>query len=142
VDAPFRSKSNHRHSSKRAARAAWGRQAGFAEEITLLTKTHRPPTWDLGDEHAPLSTRPIVVAVCVASTTIDAGNLTKTVLDAAQATVYWDDASVRFDAALVDRSGSRTGGRVGFARLPADATVGDIAAAGIALTSSITADLP
>lgn len=124
VDLPaVRSKSNYRHQRRGES---WRSLRGFEADVLLRTRSVLPTGWELGDSAAPVSARPVVVAAVCAKTLLDAGNLSKSVLDAVQGVVYHSDASVRAVTEVALRTSKDQGGGVAFALLPHDATLTDI----------------
>lgn len=121
VPLELRSKSNFRRHQGNAGRGAWKAFKDFEANLALLARQARPLGWELGDAERPLPTRPVVVAFVFARSTLDAANLSKSVLDACEGVVFHNDASVRYCATLGVRTRSDSGGLVAFARLAPDA---------------------
>lgn len=111
-----RSKSNYRH-QRHAGK--WDRLRAFEDEVLLTVRAALPDGWDVGDANRPLAERPVVVACVAARTLLDAGNISKSVLDAAQGVVYHSDASVRAVSEFTQRARLDQDGAVGFALLRA-----------------------
>lgn len=90
---PVRSKSNFRRYERKGR--SWGEYQMFERDCAFAVTAAVPPDWDLGDKSKALAKRPIVVSAIYATTTLDAGNVPKSVLDACEGIVYHNDASVR-----------------------------------------------
>lgn len=120
----WRSKSNFR----RGGNGAWAEQSRFEADLTRLVQVARPSTWDAGNPGTPLSDRPVVVSAMWAGTLLDAGNLSKSALDACEGVLYVNDASVRGVASFSSRtsSPSEQSGAIAFARLAAPSARGDV----------------
>ena len=115
-----RSKSNYR--STRAKSGAWREFAEFEKHASLLLRQSMPSDWTLGDAQDTILYRPQVVSCVLASTMLDAGNISKSVLDAAEGVVYHNDASVRAVTQLIRRSSKGQSGAVGFAMIDRETT--------------------
>lgn len=100
------SKSNYRRGDSRS----WRKNASFERECALLLKSAMPSSWSLGSADDPLSERPRVVVAIAAVTLVDAGNISKSLLDAAESVLYINDASVWATTQVVSRrkNGQRT----------------------------------
>lgn len=145
---PFavRSKSNFRRYTSTPPRS-WKEFRDFEQALSILFSSHLPKDWETGSADKPLPSRPAVVAFILASTPLDAANLSKGVLDAAQGTVVHNDASVRYCASLGIRSSKHLWGLVAFAQLEPKATPRQLLEAATALqyaalTQCATAELP
>lgn len=126
TEGAVRSKSNFRRYEKKGR--SWQAYRSFEQVVALLCAQARPPGWELGEKSAPLATRPRVVAAIFAHTTLDAGNVPKSVLDACEGVVYHNDASVA--CVLVSTRRVREGAaHVGFARFDGPPEEAHIAAA-------------
>jgi len=115
-----RSKSNYR--STRAKSGAWREFAEFEKHASLLLRQSMPNDWVLGDAQDTILYRPQVISCVLASTMLDAGNISKSVLDAAESVVYHNDASVRAVTQLIRRSSKGQSGAVGFAMISREIT--------------------
>lgn len=108
----LKSKSNFRRELRGSA---WGSIRSFEDDLAKLLLGARGFSWPLGDKSAKVSDRPHVVACVLARTLIDAGNLSKSVHDAAEGVIYHTDASVRCTMEFAERAGKNQHGAVGFA---------------------------
>lgn len=111
-----RSKSNYRHMDKGNA---WRKLQGFENEVALSARAALPPEWVLGDKSDSVSQRPSVLCCIAARSMLDAGNLSKSVLDAVQGVIYHSDASVRAVTEIVERTSTDQCGAAGFVLLKA-----------------------
>lgn len=107
----LRSKSNFR----RGTSTNWNRLSSFEDDVARLVRAARPHDWPMGEKEAPVAARPAVVACVLGRTTLDAGNLSKSVLDAVQGVMYHSDASVRWTIDFVERAAKDQHGAAGFA---------------------------
>lgn len=130
-----RSKSNFRRGPHDRS---WQSLRAFEDEVALLLRSHLPDSWELGPSDGPVATRPPVVACVMARTLLDAGNLSKSVLDAAQGIVFHTDASVRSVLELSERGGTGQHGLVGFALAGADCSRQDLLDVNYALASAMS----
>jgi hypothetical protein len=101
----LRSKSNFRRGKKSKN---WSRLQGFEDELAISARAVRPMEWPMGDPGAAISSRPSVVAVVIADTLLDTGNVTKSVFDALEGVLYHTDASIRAELVVTNR---KRGGR-------------------------------
>jgi hypothetical protein len=115
---PVRSKSNFRRGRAGAGRQ-WQQLHDFEAATALALRQARPDDWDCAGHDLPVAQRPVVVVAVVARTLLDAGNLSKSLLDAAQGVLYPTDASVGGVAEITERGRDRQRSLVGFAQLPA-----------------------
>lgn len=122
VPFPLRSKSNFRRGSARAG-ADWAAEQAFRAQLAVLARAALPEGWDVGTFELPLASRPTVVSCVVARTLLDAGNLSKSVLDAVEGIVVANDAAVRSCLTLAERGASNQRGLVGFACLAPGASL-------------------
>jgi len=122
------SKSNARRygRSDRRERDAWSRSAVFATQARgEYRRWAREVGWPKPTGHLKVADRPVVVALLSARSTLDAGNLSKTALDAGERLLYVTDAEVRSTLARVYlRSTVDRRVTVAFAQL--DPGVGDL----------------
>jgi hypothetical protein len=94
------SKSNFRYGDT----GHWRRNIAFERECSLLLKAALPLGWQVGSQSDDLSKRPRVVVAIAAVTLLDAGNVSKSLLDAAEGVVFLNDASVWAVTQIVSRS--------------------------------------
>lgn len=135
----MRSKSNARRYRARrvTARERWSAYRDYESGVAAWIADAVPEGWELGPPPpAALRARPTVASFVFARTALDAANLPKSVLDAAQGIVYWTDASVRYSSELADRSRSADGGLVAFARLAPGTGSNELLVAGAALAAA------
>jgi hypothetical protein len=137
TDFALRSKSNFRRYARgRRAARAWAEFSDFEKRMATLIGSHLPSGWDLGRGLA-LPQRPVVVVAVIGRTTLDAANLSKSVLDACEGVVVVNDASVRFVAEASLRTRSRQSGVVAFALLEPGSSLELVMAAGAALVTEV-----
>ena len=79
------SKSNYRHKGK----SNWQRFKGFEEELILLVRESLPPAWKKGSYEYYFG-----ISI-IANSKIDAGNLSKSILDALEGLLYENDSDVK-----------------------------------------------
>lgn len=96
----LRSKSNFRRG---ANTKSWNRLQGFEDELAITARSYRPTSWPMGDSSAPVAQRPAVIAVVVAETLLDTGNVTKSLYDALEGVLYHTDASIRAELVVTER---------------------------------------
>jgi hypothetical protein len=109
----LRSKSNFRRGTHRR----WGTYRGFEEELAVEMRRFLPDGWITEEPNSPLPTRPRYASVIAARSVIDAGNFSKSVLDACEGVVFTNDAQVQVTTALADRSKKEPYVLVAFAQL-------------------------
>lgn len=132
---PFamRSKSNFRRYSD-AARGDWDVLQRFERDVRRVAARFQPAAWLLGDPPpAPVATRPQVLCFMWARTVIDAGNLSKSVIDALEGLYFHTDSSVRSDHSIVTRSRTDQRGFVALAQLPPGSAMRDTLTAAVEL---------
>lgn len=134
VDGTVRSKSNYRQDG----RGSWVDLANYETAVFSQLRTARPAGWDQGDPAAPVPARPQVVAVLAARTMLDVGNISKSVLDAAEGVLYVTDAQVSALSEFSTRTRSKPGLIAAFALLPAGSGACDAARAAASLLSQVT----
>lgn len=100
------SKSNFKMSGKGSKGPSWSKYSSFENDLATLVAPHVPSDWPLGDPDEKLETRPIVVALMFADTLLDAGNLPKSIQDAFEGLLYYNDASVRSSLPLARKRSS------------------------------------
>ena len=113
VCGPVRSKSNYRNSKG----SDWKEQASYSRLIAALLRANRPNSWVKPDRGLAVSDRPYTVGVLVARTTLDAGNLSKSVLDAGEGVLWVSDAEIRTVCESVERTRTNPGLVAAFAQL-------------------------
>jgi len=137
LDGPVLSKSNHRHSRAGERAGQWRRLAGFEEAVTLQLRAARPAAWQTQWNDPVVANRPRVVAVVSACTMLDAGNVSKSLLDAGQGIVMGTDAEVASVCETVQRSRTNPGAVLAFAQLPAGSDSDAVLRAQILLMQSV-----
>lgn len=130
---PLRSKSNFRRGS---GSSAWRRNQEFEQSLALSLRAARPLDWPVDEPAVPLASRPVYVAVTFARSTIDAGNHSKSVLDAAEGVVYLNDAQVAASCAVAERGVKDPYLLVAFATVPAGSSIAEVSVAAAALIKS------
>jgi len=138
TESRIRSKSNFRRSSRSEA---WRANQDFENAMALALRAGRPLTWPAVETDLQMSERPVIIAVTFAKSTIDAGNHSKSVLDAAEGVVYVNDAQVAASCAVAERGLADPYLLVAFAELPAGSPVEEVASAASALLSAASATL-
>ena len=118
-----KSKSNYRRSSS----SKWSEISSFEIELGTILRQARPTGW-LNDTEDKVTDRPRVVAVIIARTMLDAGNLSKSILDAAEGVLFQNDSSVGLVMEYADRAKNDQRSVVAFTQLPAGSTRGEMAA--------------
>lgn len=131
-----RSKSNYRHMDKGNA---WRKLQSFENEVALSARAALPSSWVLGDKTDSVSKRPSVVCCIAARSLLDAGNLSKSVLDAVQGVVYHSDASVQAVTEIVERASTDQCGAAGFVLLEPSTSEDDVIDALTALPRALLA---
>jgi hypothetical protein len=86
------SKSNFRRGGKGGE---WRRQKGFENEVTTKAKLARPKDWPKDDGSGSVAERWGYVVLIVARGLIDTANMAKSITDALQGALFFNDASVR-----------------------------------------------
>lgn len=132
VPGRVRSKSNYR----KRRDSSWGEVSSYEEEVHTMLRAARPRGWPTPDDSVAGDQRPVIVVVLAARTGLDAGNLSKSILDAAEGALYVTDAQVRSVTDLVVPSRTDQGLFAAFAALPLDT---DIAGVLVAQTALLTA---
>lgn len=132
VEVPFAfvSKSNFRRAR---ASGSWATNRSFEDSVAVLVRSARPAMWLTDQPTAPLASRSIVVVSLYARTTLDAANLSKSVLDAAEGLLYVNDAQVAYCSALATRARAEQRGYVAAAQVRAHSDPDVVLAAGHAL---------
>jgi hypothetical protein len=129
----LRSKSNFRRGPRQGA-GEWGTLRRFEQTVATTARLACPRSWELGDAAAPVTGRPMIVSVVVARSLLDAGNFSKSLLDACEGVVFHTDASVVASTGLAQRGRLDQGCIAGFARLEPGSDAMQVADAVAALT--------
>lgn len=108
----------------------------FETSLGWLVRAARPDGWVVGDASVPLSKRPAVVVAVSARSLLDAGNFSKSVLDALEGVLFVNDASVRAVVSLAER-GRSSSFVLAAARLEGEASRAALAAAAAALVLEV-----
>lgn len=133
LQTPARSKSNFRSDDQ-----SWQSLKEFERVVAARYQLARPGGWQRpADKSTPVGQRPRVVAVFWAATTIDAGNLSKSLLDAGKSVLFLDDAEVAADLSLTTRRQTNRWVLAAFAQLPPGAPLRDCAAAAALLSDVV-----
>ena len=131
---PLKSKSNFRRSR---SKSVWAPYADFEIDTARVVASERPSTWVLPEATVPFKERPLVIAAIVAVSALDAANFSKSLLDALEGVLFVSDASVVGVSSVGVRSRVEQDALLGFAQLPAGASVSDIAQLLSKLTESV-----
>jgi hypothetical protein len=129
MQVPLRSKSNFR----RGRDSGWRAYRGFEDEVALEVRRFLPDSWAEDSPATPLPRRPRYASVIAARSAIDAGNYSKSVLDACEGIVFTNDAQVQVTTALSERGRRDPYLLVAFAQLPPGSDPHHAAAAGSGL---------
>lgn len=124
----IKSKSNFRRGAN--SRTSWRSQQSFEEEIALLLKASVPKNWPKIENLNKLIDRPIIISTTIAKSTIDAGNHSKSILDAAERVIYANDAQVALSSSIGLRGRRDPLLMISFACLPAKSSLKNISKAG------------
>lgn len=136
----IRSKSNKRYTGSTESKIEYKLDKAFERDVALMCRLALPHEWDLGP--APRSgkklheRRPLVVSAIVAESELDAGNLSKSVLDACNGITYWDDSEVRSCLSL-NHWGQSKDAWMAFALLPPGSSPAALLAAQTALAEEL-----
>lgn len=128
LDTAVLSKSNYRHRSRSRGAMDWGKLRTFDELTSLSVRAARPADWLPADPAVPVARRPRLVSVMVARTTLDAGNVSKSILDSCQGIVMATDAEVVAVSEVVTRSRLNPGAVIAFAQFPGGCALSDVTA--------------
>jgi hypothetical protein len=126
VPLEIRSKSNFRRHSRGAGRNSWSEFKDFEAQLKLSIRRCLPPGWQLGASGGKVEDRPAIVSFVFAKSGLDSANLSKSVLDACQGTVFHNDASVRSSNALGVRGRGESSLLLAFARLSGKASLAEL----------------
>jgi hypothetical protein len=137
----LRSKSNFRRARRASNSSAWATNVEFEKSLSLTLRSARPAGWPANDNSVPLRERCVFVAVTIARSTIDAGNHSKSVLDAAEGVLYVNDAQVAASCAVAERGLRDPYLMVAFAHLPPGSGMVDVATAASALLEGVSTEL-
>jgi hypothetical protein len=132
----LRSKSNFRR-SRGTSGQEWASLRRYEEGVALTLRAVRPGSWDTGEPGLSVSQRPGVIVVIYARTLLDAGNLSKSLLDAAQGVLYVTDASVRAVTEFTERTKIDQRAWAGFAQVPAGASLSRVAEVNAELSTAV-----
>ena len=113
------SKSNYRRGRN------WTAFSKYERDLAIEVKAKTPENWDIGSYKDKISKRPKIVIQILAESLLDAGNLSKSILDALEGVLYHNDASV----AAVTCTGVRSRDGVtilAVARLKPDSNINEV----------------
>lgn len=102
LDAPVRSKSNYRRRQQHGQR--WGQVQEFEGKLREALQWAVPERWPVDDKSTGMQSRWGVVGSVYARALLDTSNLSKSIYDAAEGVLYFNDAQVRAEASFLDRS--------------------------------------
>lgn len=117
VPMPFVSKSNFRRYAVRTRDDDWARYQSFERSLSAMARVVRPSDWPAIDGGVPLKARPVFVVSIFARTALDAANLPKSVLDALEGQLFFNDAQVLSCLARAERTRVNACGYVAVAAL-------------------------
>ena len=114
---PVVSKANHRMFTKTSGSSSWQKIAMFEQGVHHRLRQVRPPQWVLPASDSAPASRPAVACVVVARTMLDAGNVTKSLLDASEGVLVVNDYEVSALATITERGRANAGAVAAFAQL-------------------------
>ena len=117
TDGPVMSKSNHRMYTTTSAGKSWKDLKIFQDSLTARFRFVRPGTWLEFSNTVSLNERPVLVAAILARTKLDAGNVSKTILDATEGVLVCNDAEIVAVTEIVQRATKQQGAIIGVAQL-------------------------
>lgn len=142
IDGALHSKSNYRRTRASSRSKDWATHRAFEDSLAILARESRPASWPMGDRDQPLNTRPDVVVLIAAQSLLDTANMAKSVTDALEEVLFYNDASVRFLTCTSTRSRSDQSATILVAALPAQSTLDDWALAANRLLERYQSDHP
>ena len=104
----------------------WEKYAKFERELALEVKLSLPKNWFLGDKEKSISLRPGVISVIYAVSMTDTANFSKSILDACEDIVYYNDASVIYTSSIGKRSSKEERLILAFAQVDPEAKIQDV----------------
>lgn len=134
IPIPLRSKSNFRRGQRQAE---WTTHKRFERDLAVLVRSQLPDGWVLGAKNQPVSKRPGVICSVFGRSLLDAGNYSKSVLDACEGIVFHTDASVVHSGAFGIRARKDQRAYLAFARLEPGASLVDVVSATAALNEAV-----
>lgn len=129
---PLVSKSNFR----RGRNTHWRTYRGFEEQVAVEMRNHLPADWLRDQADTPFAGRPRYASVIAARSAVDAGNYSKSVLDACEGVVFTNDAQVQVTTALSERGRRDPYLMIAFAQLKPGCSSQEAARAGSALLTA------
>jgi Holliday junction resolvase RusA-like endonuclease len=133
------SKSNYRNNAKNTRSKSWPQLRSFSQTVSVMARKYRPSVWIAPQTGIALPLRPRAVASIVARTTLDTGNVSKSVLDAVEGIVVLNDAEFVSVSETVERSRTQPALLMAFAQLPANTPLPTCARACASLTNALFA---
>lgn len=134
VPGRVRSKSNHRASSRSGD---WAELRAYSELVHALALSARPEAWDENDMGGTAR----YVTALIARTNLDAGNISKSILDALEGALYAKDKQVLITCDAAWPAAKDQGVTIAIQRVPPDCTIQDASASASQLLTHVAATL-
>lgn len=99
VELPVKLQSKSNFRTGKGSSKRWAGLQAFEMVVANKVREAIPDDWDMGDKNKPISERPIVIMIISATSNYDAANFSKSVADAVEGIVYWNDKSLRYPVA-------------------------------------------
>ncbi len=115
LETPVVSKSNYRRHQRDGQR--WGQVQKFEDTLRRALKESVPDNWPFDPGTIPLKERHGIIGVTYAKALLDTSNLSKSIYDAAEGVLYFNDAQIRAEASFLDRGRNNSILICGFAAL-------------------------
>lgn len=117
LDLPYKlkSKSNFRRSNNTRE---WAEYKNFEKTTKLLLLSNKPSDWAMSGRDTPVALRNKVLVCIVARSVLDVGNYSKSLLDAAEGVLFYNDSEVSGLLSLGERGKSTQMATVGFKQVP------------------------
>ena len=101
INDKIKSKSNYRRGNKKIQ--SWKPYKKFENDLALVISTEIPDNWYLGEKEKAVRDRPIIVATIISETNLDSSNVSKSILDACEGLLYYNDASVKITTTVTEK---------------------------------------
>lgn len=118
------SKSNYRVGQKDQSR--WLEHKNYQRNVAAVLRAARGVDWNRDTSTKSVKERPIIAAALHARCLLDTGNVSKSVLDAAEGILMENDAEIRALIETTERSGNNQCLWMVFAQYPAGTALADI----------------
>lgn len=105
---PLHSKSNFRRGGTGSA-TQWRAEQAFRAQVAAVVGAALPAGWEPGTLSVPVAQRPVIAVTIVACSRLDTANLAKSLLDALEGLVFANDAQVRAQCSISERTGEGRG---------------------------------